>query len=308
MLSTISPAGQEFLNSLNDIQTRLNTAQQQITTGLKVNAPSDAPDEISPILQLHTAIQQNQSIQDNLNTVSTEVTASANALSNSVELLQNANVIATQATSLNQTSQTRAALAQSVQGLLERMVANSRTTVEGRYVFSGDLDQTPLYDLNLASPTGVNRLQVASATKLVQGPGGTQFSASLSGNSIFDHRDANDVPDSSNVFAALNGLRTALLNDDTAGINSSLDALNSASNYLNSQLAFYGQAQNRIASGLDQTKTAAVQLRSELSGKTDADLAEAITALTEGQNQLQAALSARARMPHTSLFDVLPIG
>jgi len=36
-------------------------------------------------------------------------------------------------------------------------------------------------------------------------------------------------------------------------------------------------------------------------------MTQAITALTEGTTQMQAALSARAKMPHTSLFDVLPI-
>jgi len=34
---------------------------------------------------------------------------------------------------------------------------------------------------------------------------------------------------------------------------------------------------------------------------------QAITALTEGTTQLQAALSARAKMPRTTLFDVLPV-
>jgi flagellin-like hook-associated protein FlgL len=39
---------------------------------------------------------------------------------------------------------------------------------------------------------------------------------------------------------------------------------------------------------------------------TDADMTQAMTALTQGTTQLQAALAARARIPNTSLFDVLP--
>jgi flagellar hook-associated protein 3 FlgL len=307
MLSTISPAGQQFVNSINDIQSRLTVAQQQIGTGLKVNQPSDAPDQISPILQLHSAIQQNQDIQNSLNTAVTTLKSGEDALSSAVDLLQSASVAATQATGPNQTADTRAALAQSVQTLLEQMVARSSTTVVGRFVFGGDKDGAPLYQLNLASATGVDRLQLADATGLVQGPGGVRYSASLSGNGIFDHRNPDDTPAPDNAFAALNGLRVALLANDPKGITSSIAAIGTTSTYMNDQLAFYGEAQNHVASDLNQAQNDKLQLQTELASKTDADMTQAITALTEGTTQLQAALSARARMPHTSLFDVLPL-
>ena len=307
MLSTISPAGQQFVNSINDIQSRLAIAQEQIGTGLKVNQPSDAPDQISPILQLHSAIQQNQDIQNGLNSSLTTMKAGESALSNAVDLLQSAAVAASQATNINQTADTRATLAQNVQALLEQMVSASRTTLGGRYVFSGDRDQTPSYQLNLASNTGVDRLQLASATSLVQGPGGARYSTSLSGNAIFDHRQADDTPAADNAFAALNGLRVALLANDTSGIANAAAAIGTASTYMNGQLAFYGTAENRVTSDLNQMQNDKLQLQSDLSSKTDADMTQAITDLTEGTTQLQAALSARARMPHTSLFDVLPM-
>ncbi|MEO8592001.1 MAG: flagellin [Candidatus Solibacter sp.] len=307
MLSTISPAGQQFVNSINDIQARLAVAQQQISSSMRVSQPSDAPDQISPILQLHSAIHQNADIQNGLNTALTTLKTGESSLSSAIDMLQSASVTATQATSTNQTAATRATLAQSVQALMEQMVSNSRTTAGGRYVFSGDLDGAPLYQLNLADPTGVDRLQVASATSLVQGTGGSQYAVSLSGNTIFDPRNADLTPATGNAFAALNGLRVALLANDLAGIASSIGAIGAASTYMNDRLSFYGQAENRVTADLSQAQTDKLQLQTELSGKTDADMTQAITALTEGTTQLQAALSARARMPHTSLFDVLPL-
>ncbi len=307
MLSTISPAGQQFVNSINDIQSRLTVAQQQLSSGSKVNQPSDAPDQISPILQLHSAIQQNQDIQDGLNTALTTMKTGESAISNSIDLLQSAAVAATQATGIDQTADTRALLAQNVQTLLEQMVANSRTTAAGRYVFSGDQDGVPLYQLNLAAANGVDRLQVAASTSLVQGHGGSRYSTSLSANEIFDHRNADDTVAPDNAFAALNGLRVALLANDTQGIAAAAAAINSASTSMNTRLAFYGQAENRVGSDLNQAQNDNLQLKTQLSSKTDADMTQAITALTEGTTQLQAALSARAKMPHTSLFDILPI-
>ena len=45
MLSDISGAGQVFLSSLSQVQNSLNQAQLQVSSGLAVNQPSDAPDE-----------------------------------------------------------------------------------------------------------------------------------------------------------------------------------------------------------------------------------------------------------------------
>src|SRR5580658_757691 len=156
MISGINPEGQNFRNALNLIQTQLNTAQAQIASGLQVNQPSDAPDELSPILQLHAQLSQNQTLQTTLNSSLTTVNAAENALTSSVTLLQNASSIATEATGLSETADTRTTLAQNVQGLLQQMVSNANTTVNGNYVFSGDQSQPQLYQLDPTSPTGVD--------------------------------------------------------------------------------------------------------------------------------------------------------
>ena len=295
MLSAISPAGQQFVNSINDIQARLNVAQQQISTGLKVSQPSDAPDQISPILQLHSQIQQNQDIQNGLNTAMTSIKAGEDALSSTVDLLQSASVTATEATSTTQTADSRA---QSRRATFRR----------GRYVFSGDQNGAPSYQLDLAATdgTGVDRLQTASNTGLVQGTGGVQYSTTQTANVIFDNRNTDGTPATSNAFAALNGLRVALLANDSTGIANSVAALGTASTYMNNQLASYGLAEDRVTSDLTTAQSDSLNLQTQLSSKTDADMTQAITALTEGTTQLQAALSARAKMPNTSLFDVLP--
>ncbi len=302
----INSEAQQFLTSLNTIQTQLNTAEQQVSTGLKVNSASDAPDELSPILQLHTDIQQNQNVQNNLNSVQTTVTAAQQALSSSVSLLQNASVIATEATGADQTVTTRATLAQSVEAIQEQMVNNSTTTVNGNFVFSGDQTQTPLYQLDLNAPEGVDLLATATNTNLVQGDGTTQFSASLTANQIFDDTDASGNPTANNVFAALNGLRTALLNNDSTGITNSISALQTASTFMNNQLAFYGNAQDQVTSSLNNLQNDSVQLQTQLSSLQDVNMTSAITELTQAQTQMQAALAAQARFPQTTLFDVLP--
>jgi len=306
MTPGINAEGQNFINAMNSIQARLNTAQAQLSSGLLVNKPSDAPDELSPILQLHAQINQNQTLQTNLNGALTTINAAESALSSSVTLLQNASSIATEATGLGQTAGTRLTLAQNVQGLLQQMVSNANTTVNGSYVFSGDQNQTQLYQLDPASSTGVDRLAIATNTDLVQGPGGIQISASLTSNTIFDDRNPDDTVAPDNVFSALNGLIVALQNNDTAGINTAITSLQTSSTYMNQQLAFYGTAQDEVNSGVTTAQNYSVQLQTQLSNLQDADEATSITQLTQAQTQMQAALDAQGRIPTTTLFDVLP--
>lgn len=306
MFAGISPAGQQFVNNVNNIQNAVSRAQQQVSTGYNLNQPSDAPDEVSPVLQLLTQINQNQTTNTNLTVVQANVNAAETALSSSVSLLQSASTMAAEATGVNETASTRQAMAQSVQALMQEMVANSQTQVNGNYVFSGDQSSAPLYQLDLNATNGVDRLATASNTNLVQLPNGSRVSMTLTANSVFDDTDSTGAPTANNVFAALNGLRVALLNNDTTGITNSMTSLQSASDYMNNQLAQIGNAQNTLSTALTDNQNDSVQLQTQLSSVRDANMAEAITALTQGQTQLQAALSAQARLPQTSLFDFLP--
>ena len=215
-------------------------------------------------------------------------------------------MIASEGTATNQTAATRATLAQSVEAIQEQMVNNSTTTVNGNFVFSGDQTQTPLYQLDLSAPEGVDRLATATNTNLVQGEGNTQFSASLTANTIFDDTDVNGNPTPNNAFAALNDLRTALLNKDTTVINTSISELQSPYTYMNNQQAFYGNVQDQITGTLNDLQNNAVQLQTQLSNLQDVNMTSAITDLTQAQTQMQAALAAQARFPQTTLFDVIP--
>ena len=137
--------------------------------------PSDAPDEVSPVLQLLTQVQANQAMQTNLTAVQGNVNAAESALSSSVDPAAERLHPASEATGPSETAATRSTLAGSVQALLQEMVSNSQTAVNGQYVFSGDQSGSPLYQLDLNAPNGVDKLGVATNTNMVQLPGAARF-------------------------------------------------------------------------------------------------------------------------------------
>src|SRR5467141_2241442 len=165
MFDGIDPAGQQFLAALNLLQNRAATAQRQISSGFKISSPADAPQQLGEILQANSNLQEFQQISLNLGRVKTEVDTAEGSLSSAAGIFQQAVSIALQGASTPNAAVTRPVLADQLRQLHEQLVNLSRATVEGRFIFSGDADGSPAYEINLANPNGVNRLITAPATR-----------------------------------------------------------------------------------------------------------------------------------------------
>src|SRR5258705_8915682 len=142
MISWLPPSGERFIQDLNRIQQRQNRAQQQLTTGLKIQGVSDDPDVISRLLFARTELSQAQQAQNNFGRIKVEVDSAESAVRSAVSVLDQVRTIGTSAGNTTVTAATRSQLADQLQSHLESIVALAGTQVEGRYVFSGDNDHT----------------------------------------------------------------------------------------------------------------------------------------------------------------------
>jgi flagellar hook-associated protein 3 FlgL len=305
MIQSLNPSAELFLANVDRIQSQINQAESEVSSGLKILRPSDAPNQLEGLMRLRADLARNTQVSTNLSEVKAETDTAEQSLSTATQLLDTVTSLGTQGANFTQTASSRQAMALQVQGILEQLVGLSNTTVQGRFVFSGDQDQSPSYDLNLANPNGVDRLLTTQATRQVTDASGVSFTVGLTAQNIFDHRNPDDTLAPDNVFAAVNSLRVALQSNDQAGITAALTSLSTAATYLNSQLSFYGSVQNRIQSAQSFAGQQNVQLQSALSQTQDADVTQAAVTLTQSQTQLQAAFSAQAARPRTSLFDFL---
>lgn len=305
MISNLNPQDQYFLASVDRVQTMVSEASQQMSSGKRVNVASDDPDVVSELLQLRSSLQKNTQITANLTLAQSDANIAQSALNSATQLMDTAVSLASQGATATTDAAGRQSLAGQVESVLEEMVSYSRTQSAGRYVFSGDQDTAPAYQLDLANSNGVDQLSAASATRLVENPAGGSFAVSQTAQQIFDDRNPDGTPASDNVFAALNGLRNALLNNDTSAITTSIDSLKQASNHLNSSLAFYGNVQNRIQDATSFAGNYDVQLQTQISQLQDADVASAALELSQGNVQIQAAFQMEANLPRTTLFSYL---
>jgi flagellar hook-associated protein 3 FlgL len=305
MTTNLDPASELFIANVERIQERLAEANRQVSSGKRVNQPSDAPDQIDGILQLRADRQWNAQIRSNLSIALTHAQSADQALAGSVRLLDRARVLAGQGANTTLDAASRQTLAQEVQSMLEQMAAYSQTTVQGRYHFSGDQDGAPAYQLDGTSATGVQRLLTDPATRRIESPTGGSFAAGKTAQEIFDSRNPDDTVAADNVFAALSAVRSALLSGSAAASAASVDAVKAAATRLNLAQTFYGSVQNRIQDAVDFAARYDTELQKQLGLKEDADVAAAALEATQGSTQLQAAFQMRALLPRSSLFDFL---
>jgi len=305
MISNLSPSAEAFMANVDRVQRSVEDAIRQTSSGKRVNVAADAPGEIDTILQLRTDDVRNSQIQANLGVAKTDADAADGALTSATKLMDRATVLAAQGANFTLDATGRQNIAGEVQSLLEQMTAIGNTTVQGRYIFGGDQDSTPPYDVDLTAANGVSRLTNSPATRRVENSAGGSFAVSQSAQDIFDSRNPDDTLASGNVFAALNNLRLGLLANDTAQITAANASVKLASGHLNTAQSFYGTVQNRITDATNYSANYDVQIKTELSQKEDADVTAAALAITQGNTQLQAAFQMQAKMPRTTLFDFM---
>jgi flagellar hook-associated protein 3 FlgL len=281
----ISGATQSYLADLNRTEAQINQAQSEVTSGYRVQTPSDDPAAIPEILQYEADLNQNQQIQSNLSTAGSELSSADSALQSAVQAVASATSLATQGAGTSATASQRANLATQVQGLLQTLVSVSQTQVNG---------------------DGVTQQFSSSSTRVIVDTSGSSIPIAETAQQIFDPQNSGGTPATGNAFAALTSLLTALQNNDQTGITQAVTDLQSAGTYLNQQLAFYGEAEDRVTSATNTAQQLQTQITSQLSNLRDADIPTVSVQLTQSQLDEQAALSVEAQVQQQkNLFSYL---
>jgi flagellar hook-associated protein 3 FlgL len=300
MLESVDSSARQFLLANERLSGRLERAQRQVSSGKRIETASDAPDQIGELLQVRSAIAENRQLRDNLAAYKLEEDVAANALEQASAALDSVKSLTSIGMNGSLSPAMQANLLQQLQSFMQEMVGIAATQVNGRFVFSGDSDMAPPFTLDLSLPNGISAYAGAASTRRVQHPDGSSFAIAHTAAEIFDSPNPGE-----GVFAALAVLRQALIDNSSAEMQSALAGLQAAQDHLHTQAAFYGMAQKRISQATDAAANKDTQLQTHLSSIEDADVTAAILELQDAQFQRQAALSSRAQIPPTSLFDYL---
>jgi flagellar hook-associated protein 3 FlgL len=300
MIRSVDSSAEQFLLGMDRLNKRIEKAQRDVSSGRRILAASDDPDQISRLMQTRAELAQNQQVRTNLGSFKLEEDVAANALESATAVLEKVKSLTSFGINGTLSAEMRTTMIQQVENYMQDMVAIANTEVNGRYIFGGDSDQTAPYQIDFTQVVPVSAYGGSASTRLAMHPDGSRFAISRTGQEIFDNPNANQ-----NVFQALDNLRLGLVNNDSAGIDSAMAQVQSAEEHLTSQSLFYGTVQSRISAAMDSAETRDVRLKSDLGQIQDADLTASIVELKDLQFQRDVTLSSRAKLPRSSLFDYL---
>ncbi|MEW5738130.1 MAG: flagellar biosynthesis protein FlgL [Myxococcota bacterium] len=272
---------------------RFEAASREAATGVRVRHPEDDPAAASVMARTISQAGRDGAIAKTLGTASDELAHAELALDGVSAALSRARELAVQLSNATYSANERAAAAQEVNGLFETVLGQLNRKVGHRYVFGGFQDDAPPFDATGAylGDTGVREVEVAPGVTV---PASIRADVALKG-----------AGGGVDVLATLQALSTALAANNVAGVQGTLDALDTG-------IAQVARARSEAGSHLnvmDAAGAAALAARTDaqarLSHLADADIIDAASRLAQAERALDAALTAAARTFQPSLLDKL---
>jgi flagellar hook-associated protein 3 FlgL len=306
MLAGLDAYTSTFLSDLNSTEARITQANQQLSSGYRVNQPSDDPGAIDAILEYQGQIDQVTQIQTNLSQATTVANLADSAITSASNMLNQLTSIASQGSSSTSNAQSNAALAQQVQGIEQQLVSVANTTFNGSYIFGGDDPTTAPYTFNWSVSGGVVQNNTASSTAGITNTDGASIEVpGQTAQQIFGAQNADGSPAASNIFQNVWALGQALQNNDQAGIQAAGTSIKASVVQLGQATTISGNTLDWLQQSSTSATTKLTTLQGQLANLRDADAAQAATNLTSAETAEQAAVSAQGTMNIKTLFSYL---
>lgn len=286
-----------ILSDLEQSQSALNVALQQVATGKRVNQPSDDPGASANMVQNGIDTANNDQYMQNINTLQTTVQAASSALNNVVSSLTQAISLGTQGANGTNSASNLQALATEVQGILSNVVSQANTSVQGNYIFGGTVTGTAPYTADASSPTGYTYNGNNNANAVAIGEN-LNVQVNLPGSQIFSSA-------SNGVIGALSSLVTALQSGTPSSISTATASVSAALSNVGLQQGFYSNVETQLNSQESALQQDKVTLSTQATNLVGVDMAAAATQLNQAETANSAALAAAAKVLPVSLLNYL---
>jgi flagellar hook-associated protein 3 FlgL len=289
----------DILADLQQSQTAVNIALQEVATGKSVNVPSDNPAASADMVQNTIETANVDQYTQNVSTMLSMVQTADSSLGSVVTSLTQAISLGTEgANGTNNTSNLQA-IASQVQGILQSVVAQANTSYQGTYLFGGTETSSAPYTASSSSSSGYTYNGNSDVNSVAVGDD-MNVQLNLPGSQIFSNSNAD-------VLGSLSSLVTALQSGNATAIGTATTAVSAALSNVSQQRVFYGNAESQLNSQETALQQETVSLTSQQSSLVDVDEAQAATDLSQAETANNAAEAAAAKvLPQTLLNYLVP--
>ena len=277
--------------------TRMLNAQKQVSSGRRIEKPSDDPSAAATSVVERTNLAGTEQYQKAANSVLSRLTVADTVMSDIIDKLTAAQSQVLAAQGNPRSDEERETAAQALLALREAIFEDLNTSFRGTFIFGGAAGTVRPYSKNVSGAID----PYAASTREVQ----IDVDSDQSITVAFDGDWLARGTDADNVFTVLDQAVTAARSGDSAGLQTSMDALERA-------FARATELQSRVGAGMktveDQT-TRLTQIRisgqSRIAELENVDMADAITRMGQADAAYRAALGAASKIASVSLIDYL---
>ena len=280
---------QRMLSNLQSQSRRLLVLQEQLSTGLKVNSPSQGPLDARRAISARGSIAAIEQYLTNISNVGPQLEETSTTIQTTLDVFHRARELTLQGGNGTNSQSNRIEIAEEVNQLLESVVSQANHQSNGRYIFGGSR--------TLNTPFSVTRAANGDITAVTY-EGNDEETVNETGFDAFLSQQ--------DVFQTLIDIRDNLLAGNLDDLqNARLTELDAVQDQLLQSTARVGAVQNRLERLSSDHEDFVLQLRTVLSDSIDADYAETIVNLNSETNAFEAALNATSRVIQPSLLDFL---
>lgn len=290
---TQSMMSTQLLRNLNHNMNSMNDLQNQLSTGRRINKPSDDPVGISFSMRYRSELAANDQYQNNVDTAASWLENTDTTLDQATNVLHRARELAVQGANSTNPEMAMDGIKAEVLQLRDQLVDIGNTKFKGKYVFNGQMTDVPPYESAAIADTdsGILRFEIGLGVKMA---------VNVTGNQVFGEATADD-----NAFKVLDELAAALNNNDNSEVSSLIGKIDSRMDAMIKERADAGAKANRLTFAGERLKDININLQSLQAKTEDADMAEVMTNLKMSENVYQASLSVGAKLIRPSLIDFL---
>jgi flagellar hook-associated protein 3 FlgL len=295
---TDSSLSARLATSIGQNRARVEAVQERVSTGKRINRPSDDPFGAEAVLNLRTSQANVEQFQQNALTVRDGLQIADNALESYDQLLDRARSLLAQGTSDSTTAAQRQAIATEIDSVRQGMLNISNTSSQGQYLFGGTRQNVGPFD-SAGTPA-----VALTAQQMVQiEPNSAPIAAGVIAETVFSNGSGTVFASLANAAIALRGTGNPAA--DRTMVLATMDSLTTFTDQSIKARTQLGGGMNAVDDATTRMQGASFSYQALADRFESADLGDAAVQLTQADRAYQATLQASAYIGRRSLLDFL---
>ncbi|MCS3656217.1 flagellar hook-associated protein FlgL [Salinibacter ruber] len=297
------------------LQRDISRLREQISSGKRINRPSDDPSSFATAERMKTLGNQLARREESIASARTFVDRTQQELDGLADLFTRAREDGVRAADDTRSADDRAAIANELRSIKDEVVDRMNSTQDGEYIFAGNRTDTQPFgadgSANDAAPIN-GSLDALDGDRTRPIGKNQDLTINVDGKALAQY-DTTAGGDPETITGALDNLIKAVDPADNSppsgppdpDISTALGEVEDALDHVISKGSEAGAIGRRLSTAQEQVEAASLEANERRSDAEDTDLATAISELQQRQTQLQAAFQATSSSQQTSLVNFL---